>query len=181
MEDSLRSRRNIRRDRHRPRRARFLAACPSMRSWSPSPGSTQRPGFLSMPRALRGDELRASRSRPRLLGPTMLRPAIRTARGASANLLHGNVCNGPHCAAVTCAPVPAASRSQQAWRCVFCERGRCAPLLPALICYLVLPVVALGSRATGRELYPLVRGGRCRSSAARANCRIHNGLHCPIV
>jgi len=38
----------------------------------------------------------------------------------------------------------------------------------ALICYLVLPIVPPGSRAAVRGLSPKVRGGRCRSSAARA-------------
>ena len=51
----------------------------------------------------------------------------------------------------------------------------------ALLCYLVLPIVTLGSRATVRELFPQVRGGRRRSSAARANCRIRNGLHRPVA
>ena len=36
-------------------------------------------------------------------------------------------------------------------------------LLPALL------IMTLGSRATGRELFPHTRGGRCRSSAAQDN------------
>ena len=37
------------------------------------------------------------------------------------------------------------------------------------------------SRAAVRGLSPQVRGGRCRSSAARAKCRLHNGFHRPTV
>ena len=110
MQDSLRSRRNIRRDRHTPRRAQYPPACRSRRSWPPSRGLNGRPGLPPMPRTVHGDGLRASRSEPRLLVPTMLHPFSRTARRAAANMLGGNVCNGPHCAAVTCALVPAASR-----------------------------------------------------------------------
>ena len=53
------------------------------------------------------------------------------------------------------------------------------PRLPALICRLVLPMVPLGSRATVRGLSPQVRGGRCRSSAARAKRRLQNSFHRP--
>ena len=45
----------------------------------------------------------------------------------------------------------------------------------------VLPVVTLGSRASVREPFPQVRGGRCRSSAARANCQMHNGFLRPTA
>ena len=50
-----------------------------------------------------------------------------------------------------------------------------------IVCYLVLPIVPLGSRAAVRGLSPQVRGGRCRSNAARAKCRLHNGFHCQTV
>ena len=40
-------------------------------------------------------------------------------------------------------------------------------------CFLVPP----GSRAAVRELSPQVRGGRCRSSTARAKYRLQNGFH----
>ena len=40
----------------------------------------------------------------------------------------------------------------------------------------MLPIVPPGSRATDREPSPEVRGGRGRSSAARASCRIDDGL-----
>ena len=42
---------------------------------------------------------------------------------------------------------------------------------------IALPIVTPGSRAAVGNVFPQVRGGRCRSSAARANCRSHNGLH----
>ena len=67
------------------------------------------------------------------------------------------------------------------------RRPRCAPrklrapctCVRALICRRALRIVRSGSRATVRELFPQVRGGRCRSSAARAKGRLHNGFHSP--
>ena len=40
----------------------------------------------------------------------------------------------------------------------------------------LLPMLTPGSRAAVRVVFPQVRGGRCRSNAARARCRIRNGL-----
>ena len=48
--------------------------------------------------------------------------------------------------------------------------------LHALLCCLALPIVPPGSRAAVRRLSPQVRGGRWRSSAARAKGRLHNGF-----
>ena len=42
-------------------------------------------------------------------------------------------------------------------------------------------IMTVGSRATGREPFPNMRGGRCRSGAARANRRIHNGSRHPGI
>ena len=53
--------------------------------------------------------------------------------------------------------------------------------VPALSCYLVLPILTLGSRAAVRDMFPQVRGGRCRSSAARAKCPACNGLQCAVA
>ncbi len=64
-------------------------------------------------------------------------------------------------------------------RCAMCEDRRRCPGFRALPCYLLLPIVPPGSRAAVRRLSPQVRGGRCRSSAARAKCRWHNGFHGP--
>ena len=47
--------------------------------------------------------------------------------------------------------------------------------------YLALPMMSPGIRARVNGTRPNMRGGRCRSSAARANCRPHNGLHRPSI
>ena len=74
-----------------------------------------------------------------------------------------------------------ALRERPRARCAMCEdRRRCAGFR-ALPCYLLLPIVPPGSRAAVRRLSPQVRGGRCRSSAARAKCRMHNGFYRPTV
>ncbi len=52
---------------------------------------------------------------------------------------------------------------------------------PALSCYLVLPILPPGSRSTVRNVFPQVRGGRCRSSAARAKCPACNGMQCAVA
>ena len=43
----------------------------------------------------------------------------------------------------------------------------------------LLPRLPPGRRAAVRDTVPQVRGGRCRSSAARAKCGSHNGFHPP--
>ena len=43
----------------------------------------------------------------------------------------------------------------------------------------VLPTLPAGCRAAVRRPFLLMRGGRCRSSAARAKCRWQNGFHVP--
>ncbi len=78
------------------------------------------------------------------------------------------------CAAATCA-----LRQRPRLRCAMCNERRRRTRLPALLCYLLLPIVPPGSRAAVRGLSPQVRGGRCRSSAARAKCRWYNGFHGP--
>ena len=54
---------------------------------------------------------------------------------------------------------------------------RCRYHWRALLCYLVLPIALLGSCAAVRELFSHMCGGRCRSNAARAKCRLYTGLH----
>ena len=54
-----------------------------------------------------------------------------------------------------------------------------APRPRVLNCSPVLPILRLRSRAAVRDMFPQVRGGRCRSSAAGANCRLHNGFLSP--
>ena len=49
----------------------------------------------------------------------------------------------------------------------------------ALICAPLLPTLPPGRRAAVRDTVPQVRGGRCRSNAARAKCAMHNGFHPP--
>ena len=44
-----------------------------------------------------------------------------------------------------------------------------------LICYLALPIAPPKSRKVVRGLSPRLRGGRCGSKTARANCRLHKG------
>ena len=82
------------------------------------------------------------------------------------------------CAAATCARRLPVRRNMCNSACALRERRRRAGR-PALLCYLLLPIVRLGSRAAVRGLSPQVRGGRCHSSAARAKCRLHNGFHSP--
>ncbi len=55
------------------------------------------------------------------------------------------------------------------------------PPARVLFRYLVFPIVPLGSRMAVREPFLLMRGGRCRSSAARAKRRLGNGFHRPTV
>ncbi len=56
------------------------------------------------------------------------------------------------------------------------------PVAPAALrCSPRLPIMAFGSRATGRELFPNVRGEHCRSSTTRANRWIFNGLRHPSL
>ena len=55
------------------------------------------------------------------------------------------------------------------------------PSRHALICAPLLPTLPPGRRAAVRDGLPQVRGGRCRSNAARAKCARHNGFHPPSV
>ena len=48
-----------------------------------------------------------------------------------------------------------------------------------LNCSPVLPILRRRSRAAVRDMFPEVRGGRCRSSAAGAKYRLHNGFLSP--
>ena len=48
-----------------------------------------------------------------------------------------------------------------------------------LNCSPMLPVLRLRSRAAVRDMFPQVRGGRCRSRAAGAKYRLHNGFFSP--
>ena len=57
------------------------------------------------------------------------------------------------------------------------KNGTVAPVSNSPIGSIVPP----GSRAAVRGLSLQVRGGRCRSSAARAKCRLHNGFHRPTA
>ena len=54
-----------------------------------------------------------------------------------------------------------------------CDRRR------VLNCSPVLPILRRRSRAAVRDMFPEVRGGRCRSSAAGAKYRLHNGFLSP--
>ena len=62
------------------------------------------------------------------------------------------------------------------------ESGGCHAAPHCLVTsYIVLPVLPPGSRAAVRGLSPQVRGGRYRSSAARAECPACNGLQCVVA
>ena len=80
---------------------------------------------------------------------------------------------------MTCGREPRLGRARIDARHPVCgpSAGRCwRTKLRALIRYLVLPTLPAGSRAAVRELFPEVRGGRGRSSADRASCRLQIGL-----
>ena len=64
-------------------------------------------------------------------------------------------------------------------RCAACEKHDPSLAPRAIICYLVIPVMTPTSRVVVRGEFPPVRGGRIRSSAARANRLIRGGFQWP--
>ena len=154
-----------------PRRA----PCPPLRAPNRSrprrSASTRRCGGLVPP--------------PAPLPSVVLYPVARIVQRMATEMTDGDVRTGSHEAAVTCAAATAAQRERvnphRRRQCGRSEGPRFASLPRALLCYLVLPIVTRGSHAAGREPFPNMRDGRCRSSAARANCQSRNGLHYPVT
>ena len=122
-------------------------------------------------------------ARPDAIGLHRVRAGDRHAVRERAHLSprwRGNECGDYCCAVVTCEPAPPPTLRADRMTLPVRESSR-IDLLPPASYSAAWKLVPLGSRVAVRELFPQVRGGRCRSSAARAKCRLHNGFHRPSI